>query len=289
MDTNVKGVFFLTQKLLPLLRRAAARASPARVINIGSIDGLKAATFDTFSYGASKAAVHHLTRFLAAQLTDERILFNAIAPGPFPTWMLSTGVGFGGKTEDVDWDAVARAQPERPRRHARRTSPAWPSSCARAPANTSSARPSPATAASSPPPDDRLVEPFTSKDLYMNAPGEPITQVDVLDGPLRSAERPAHVRQGARPLYEHVKRFIARDVEPMTEKFERAGRGPHGATAGATRPGQLELLDAAKDKAKEEGLWNFFLPNAETGEGLSNLDYAYIAAELGKNRWLANA
>jgi 2-deoxy-D-gluconate 3-dehydrogenase len=111
MDTNVKGVFFLTQKLLPLLRQAASAASPARVINIGSIDGIKAAVFDTFSYGASKAAVHHLTRFMAAHLTREHILFNAIAPGPFPTWMLSTGVGFGGETEDVDWDRVGRLNP----------------------------------------------------------------------------------------------------------------------------------------------------------------------------------
>jgi 2-deoxy-D-gluconate 3-dehydrogenase len=111
MDTNVKGVFFLTQQLLPLLRAAGAGGSPARVINIGSIDGLKSAIFDTFSYGASKAAVHHLTRFLAAHLTKERILCNAIAPGPFPTWMLSTGVGFGGKTEDVDWDSVGSRNP----------------------------------------------------------------------------------------------------------------------------------------------------------------------------------
>ncbi|MGB3724024.1 MAG: SDR family oxidoreductase [Pacificimonas sp.] len=110
MDTNVKGVFFLTQKLLPLLR-AAAKDTPARVINIGSIDGLKSSRFDAFSYGASKAAVHHLTRFLSTHLTGERILFNAIAPGPFPTWMLSTGVGFGGETEDVDWDSVGKGNP----------------------------------------------------------------------------------------------------------------------------------------------------------------------------------
>ena len=111
MDTNVKGVFFLTQKLLPLLRKAAAGGAPARVINIGSIDGLKSAAFDTFSYGASKAAVHHLTRFLAAHLTKEKILCNAIAPGPYPTWMLSTGVGFGGETENADWDRVGRGNP----------------------------------------------------------------------------------------------------------------------------------------------------------------------------------
>ena len=111
MDTNVKGVFFLTQQLMPLLRKAAAGPSPARVINIGSIDGIKSAHFDSWSYGASKAAVHHLTRFMAARLTGERILFNAIAPGPFPTWMLSTGFGFGGQTENVDWDRVGKNNP----------------------------------------------------------------------------------------------------------------------------------------------------------------------------------
>ena len=111
MDTNVKGVFFLTPKLLPRLPQAPAGPSPARVINIGSIDGIKSASFDSFSYGASKAAVHHLTRFLAAQLTKERILFNAIAPGPYPTWMLSTGVGHGGETQGVDWARVTQRNP----------------------------------------------------------------------------------------------------------------------------------------------------------------------------------
>jgi NAD(P)-dependent dehydrogenase (short-subunit alcohol dehydrogenase family) len=111
MDTNVKAVFFLTQKLLPLLRASASVDDPARVINIGSIDGLKSGAFETFSYGASKAAVHHLTRFLAANLTKEHINFNNIAPGPFPTWMLSTGVGYGGATDGVDWDAVGAANP----------------------------------------------------------------------------------------------------------------------------------------------------------------------------------
>lgn len=111
MDTNVKGVFFLTQKLLPLLRKAATAEDPARVINVGSIDGIKTPTFDNFPYGPSKAAVHHLTRVLAAHLVKENIVVNAIAPGPFPTWMLSAGVGFGGKVEGQDWDAVGRGNP----------------------------------------------------------------------------------------------------------------------------------------------------------------------------------
>ena len=84
----------------------------------------------------------------------------------------------------------------------------------------------------------------------------------------------------ARPLLDQVKRFISEQVEPIQEEFFALGEGRPDRWSHA--PGQLELLDGAKAKAKEQGLWNFFLPNAETGEGLSNLDYAYIAQELGK-------
>lgn len=87
--------------------------------------------------------------------------------------------------------------------------------------------------------------------------------------------------EAARPLYEHVKRFIAETVQPMSEEFHRLGENKTDIWSYA--PGQLECLEKAKDEAKKQGLWNFFLPDAETGEGLSNLDYAYIAAELGKN------
>ena len=110
-DTNVKGVFFLTQKLLPQLRAAGTAEDPARIINIGSIDGLQSSVFSVFSYGASKAAVHHLTRFLANHLVKDNIICNAIAPGPYPTWMLSTGVGYGGETDGVDWDAIGGSNP----------------------------------------------------------------------------------------------------------------------------------------------------------------------------------
>ena len=87
--------------------------------------------------------------------------------------------------------------------------------------------------------------------------------------------------EAALPLYEQVKAFIANEVDPITEEFFRLGEGR--AEHWGYGDGQLELLDSVKAKAKANGLWNFFLPDAETGEGLSNLDYAYIAAELGKN------
>jgi acyl-CoA dehydrogenase len=86
----------------------------------------------------------------------------------------------------------------------------------------------------------------------------------------------------ALPLYNQVKAFIKDVCEPASEEWNRLGEARHDVWEYA--PGQLDVLDAAKEKAKAAGLWNFFLPNAETGEGLSNLDYAYIATELGKVR-----
>jgi acyl-CoA dehydrogenase len=85
----------------------------------------------------------------------------------------------------------------------------------------------------------------------------------------------------AKPLFEKVKTFIAEEVEPITTQFFALGADRTDRWSFA--PGQLELLDGVKAKAKDQGLWNFFLPDAETGDGLKNLDYAYIAAELGKN------
>ncbi len=92
MDINVKAIFMLTQKLMLLLEKNANTLNPARVINIGSIDGISVSDLDNFAYGASKAAVHHLTRVLAVKLAHRGITFNAIAPGPFESkmteWML---------------------------------------------------------------------------------------------------------------------------------------------------------------------------------------------------------
>ncbi len=92
---NVKGVFFTTKYLLPLLEAGARDDDPARVINVGSIDGLRVPTLETYSYSASKAAVHQLTRHLASRLAP-RVTVNAIAPGPFPSKMMrSTLEAFG--------------------------------------------------------------------------------------------------------------------------------------------------------------------------------------------------
>jgi NAD(P)-dependent dehydrogenase (short-subunit alcohol dehydrogenase family) len=87
LHTNVQGVFELTIALLPALRAAADAADPARVINIGSIDGLRTPSLENYSYSASKAAVHMLTRHLAKRLASEQITVNAIAPGPFESKM----------------------------------------------------------------------------------------------------------------------------------------------------------------------------------------------------------
>jgi NAD(P)-dependent dehydrogenase (short-subunit alcohol dehydrogenase family) len=89
MDINLKGPFFLTQALLPLLEASAKPEDPARIINIGSIDGLNVNKLGTYSYGPSKAAMHHLTRTLASHLADRHITANAVAPGPFPSKMMA--------------------------------------------------------------------------------------------------------------------------------------------------------------------------------------------------------
>ena len=89
LATNLKSPFFLTRSCLPLLEKAASAADPARVINIGSIDGIKPPILETYAYSASKAALHHMTRVLARQLAPRHITVNAVAPGPFESKMMA--------------------------------------------------------------------------------------------------------------------------------------------------------------------------------------------------------
>lgn len=87
MDLNVKSIFFLTQQFLPQLRLAGSADDPARVINIGSVNGICHPHMNNYSYSASKAAVHQLTLHLGADLAPQGINVNAIAPGFFPSKM----------------------------------------------------------------------------------------------------------------------------------------------------------------------------------------------------------
>jgi len=104
LDLNVKSPFFLTRALLPQLEAAATADDPARVINIGSIDGIHVPVLESYSYSSSKAALHQLTRHLARQLGRRQITVNAIAPGPFESKMMAETLrNFG--------DTIARSSP----------------------------------------------------------------------------------------------------------------------------------------------------------------------------------
>jgi len=89
MNLNVKSIFHLTRFLVPQLEAAGTKDDPARVINIGSIDGLQVPALETYAYSSSKAGVHQLTRVLAHQLASKNIIANAIAPGPFHSKMMA--------------------------------------------------------------------------------------------------------------------------------------------------------------------------------------------------------
>lgn len=104
VDLNVKSIFFLTQKLLPLLRASASADEPARVINIASVNGIEPPALETYAYSTSKAGCIMLTRHLAKRLAPEHILVNAIAPGPFPSKMMAATLAQAG-------DAIAKNNP----------------------------------------------------------------------------------------------------------------------------------------------------------------------------------
>ncbi len=106
LDLNLKAPFFLTRAFLPLLEAAATPDDPARVVNVGSIDGLHAPALPTYSYSASKAGVHHLTRVLAKELGPRGITVNAVAPGPFESKMMAA-------TLEAFGDEIAASAPLR--------------------------------------------------------------------------------------------------------------------------------------------------------------------------------
>jgi NAD(P)-dependent dehydrogenase (short-subunit alcohol dehydrogenase family) len=104
LNLNLKSPFFLTRAVLPMLEQTATRDDPARIINIGSIDGLHVPRMQTYSYATSKAAIHQLTRVLARELGPRHITVNAVAPGPFESKMMAwTLQEFG--------DAIAASSP----------------------------------------------------------------------------------------------------------------------------------------------------------------------------------
>jgi NAD(P)-dependent dehydrogenase (short-subunit alcohol dehydrogenase family) len=106
LNLNLKAPFFLSRAFLPLLEAAGTPDDPARIINVGSIDGLHVPSLPTYSYSASKAGVHHLTRVLARELGPRHITVNAVAPGPFESKMMAATLAAAG-------DAIAAAAPLR--------------------------------------------------------------------------------------------------------------------------------------------------------------------------------
>ena len=93
LSVNVTGLFQLTRELTPLLLKGATPERPASVVNIGSVMGVVTQAENAYAYSASKAAVHHITRILAAEFASRHVTVNAIAPGPFPSNMTKFAIG----------------------------------------------------------------------------------------------------------------------------------------------------------------------------------------------------
>ncbi|MFY9932534.1 MAG: SDR family oxidoreductase [Streptosporangiaceae bacterium] len=104
VDLNLKAPFFLTRAFLPLLEAAGTADDPARIINVGSIDGLGVPLWQTYSYSSTKAGLHHLTRVLARELGPRHVTVNAVAPGPFESKMMAATLAARG-------DEIAAASP----------------------------------------------------------------------------------------------------------------------------------------------------------------------------------
>ncbi|PVV04794.1 hypothetical protein BB560_000692 [Smittium megazygosporum] len=104
ISVNVTGVFFLSQKLIPALEKRGTAENPSRIINIGSIAGLAITKKKSFSYNASKAAIHHMSRAMALALAEKNITVNNVAPGFFDTLMMA-------KALEADRDGVVRSAP----------------------------------------------------------------------------------------------------------------------------------------------------------------------------------
>ncbi len=101
LNVNVTGLFMLTRDLMPLLLKAAKDEDPARVINLGSVMGTQPMADGAYSYTASKAAVHHLTRTLANEFAGRRVTVNAFAPGPFQSRMTAFATDTDEKADKV--------------------------------------------------------------------------------------------------------------------------------------------------------------------------------------------
>ena len=93
LNLNVSAIFYLTQKLVPLLAASSKSEFPSRVVNIGSVMGEVPMGDGAYSYAASKSAVHHITRILAKELAERNITVNALSPGPFQSNMTDFAIG----------------------------------------------------------------------------------------------------------------------------------------------------------------------------------------------------